>query len=363
MDKFKLLIFAFVLVFGCTKKESEKDLPLTITSSDTTFLDVGNLQYQNAKFHVSDQHNFLVIHQDRKLWGFDIKSGSIVKRIDFDTTQLVLPEVSILHARYSENDSSLALFFPMKRKVIHLDSELKIEKEVQLSGIDDLDLVFIPYGDHFYLDSKTGNYIIGLMSESFQDPEEFLNDTRFLGVFDGKTGMLQNSFGEFGEKRKELKSMVMSEGFFQSDFYNGSLFIREVVADPSVVQYNLSGEMLANRVIGTNKISTEIFPMDESDGVFNSISSDQFYSMKIASSDLVVSNTFSRKLIDKKYKFESHLVVEDFEKMESYSTKIRPFQRIVYADKSNILLVCNHPTKEDLILVTLEYSLGGPTNF
>lgn len=358
MRKFILVKVVLLFLFSCDDKKVEiLDLPLEIVSTDTTYLSVGSTQYQNAKFHVSDHGNFLVIHQDRKLWMHHFKSNTIVNSLDLDTVPLVLPEVGILHARFFEMDSSLSLFFPQRSKIIKVDSKYKTVKEIELKGLSDIDLTFSSKGDHFFINQSTESVYIGVMSIQSSNQEVFLNKTRFVAEFSLETGELIRTFGQFGERRKRLMERIMTEGIVLIDYNNGNFYVREVAGDPAISRYNLSGKLVAELPLGTEKISYQLYPLVNGD-FFESQSSDQFYSMKIDSKERVVSNTFSRKLVNDKFSFESYLLVEDLHDLKSYSVEIPAFQKIVHATESKIYLVSNHPTKEDLILVTLEYSLG-----
>lgn len=356
MQKLIQLVLFILLFSGCAKKEAKIDLPLLIVDADTVFLDRGNLRYQNAKFQTFDKGGVLIIFQDRKIWWYDLKKGLIIKSINFDSTNLVLPEVPIFQAKFKEADSSLNLFFPQRSKIIRLNSNLELEKEIDLIGLQEIDHMFIPFGDAFFYDS--GLYFIGLMSLKSNDQYAFLQETKFIGIFDENSGELVNTFGTFGEKRKSLEAMVLSEGIFHIDFSNKEFFIREVVADQTIYSFTTEGKRLDSHKIGTSKIDSEIFTFEEGSDFFSSTRSDQFYSMKVTDDGLVVSNTFSSKMINGNLKNTSYLVVEDLNENVSYSTSIDPFQKIIWADNSEIFLVRHHPDKEDMILVKVRYQLG-----
>jgi hypothetical protein len=355
------LYFYFIgfTLFSCEpKKRVELDLPLEIISSDTIYLNAGYLQYQNAKFHVSDKKNFLIVHQDRKLWRYDIEKNYLMASLDLDTLPLVLPEVGILHARFFEKDCSLSFFFPQRSKIIKIDSNYQIVDEIQLNGLTDIDLTFTAKGDHYFEPNNTESVFIGTRSILSNNPEIYLNKTKFIAQFNLKTGDLNKTFGQYGQKRKALMEKIMAEGTVLIDYDKDKFYFREVAGDPSIRVYNTSGEKKEEYLLGTRKISYQLYPLIDGD-FFNSQSSDQFYSMKVISNKRVVSNTFSRKKINGQFQFESFLVVEDLEDMKSYSTEIPAFQKVVYATDTIVYLVSNHPTKEDLILVKLEYRLGG----
>ncbi|MBN3583785.1 hypothetical protein JYB64_15405 [Algoriphagus aestuarii] len=353
-----LMFFLVLVFFGCKEIDVVRDNPLSILSSETTLLNVGNLRYQNAKFHISDQGNFLIIHQDRKLWWFDLNKDLITRSVDLDTTNLVLPEVSILQARYQENDSSLVLFFPQRSKIIHLNSSFQIDKEIDLSGLQNIDHMFMGYGDAFFYDPDEKEYYIGIISAKSNDHKAFLNEMKFVGIFDEKTGKLKNTFGNFGEKRKALEAMVLSEGIFHIDFKNDRFLLREVIADQTIHRYSKDGKKLDSFNLGTSEIESKIFAFESGDDFFSSPRSDQFYSMKVTESGLVVSNTFSTETINDELKYFSYLLIEDPEKKVSYSTPIGAFQKIVKANDTGIHMVRNHPKTEDLILVKVKYELG-----
>jgi len=357
MNRILISSILIVVCLGCRQEKPSVDLPLEITKSDTAFLEVENILVQNIKAHLDLKSNELILHHDRKIWWIDLLRKKLNKSIDFDTTNIVLPESTIQQARYLNQDGSIVLFFPGRSSIVHLNSELNIVKEIRLDRISDLGYTFLFKGENFYFDYSTRKYFIGMMSDKFQDPETYLKETKFIGVFN-ESGDLIQTFGNFGEKRKELKSNIMTEGIFHFDVLDDKIYLREVAADPSIMVYDLKGIEIRKFEIGTNEISYQIHPMASDGDFFSTSSSDQFYSMKVVSNDLVVSNTFSRKYLNEKFTFESFLVVEDLKNSKSYSLEIPAFQKVVSATESKIYLLSNHPTKEDLILVTLEYSLG-----
>ncbi|QYH39816.1 hypothetical protein GYM62_13875 [Algoriphagus sp. NBT04N3] len=280
-----------------------------------------------------------------------------MKALNLDTTEIILPEVALSHAKYFESDSALSLFFPQKSKLLKLNSKNKIIQDLTLKGFTESGFTFSSKGDHFFMPNSSESVFIGIMSLENNNQKLFLDETRFIGEFSMRTGDLINSFGNFGELRKKLKERIMVEGIVLIDFLKDRFYLREVAADPSIRVFDLSGKRIDEFSLGTKKISYELKLLVNND-FLDSQSTDQFYSMKCASDHLIVSNTFSRKKVNGRFSFESFLLVEDLKNGRTYSTKIPAFQKIVHATESKIYLVSNHPTKEDLILVTLEYSLG-----
>lgn len=187
MIRFLFFLFLVISGFGC----KERDLTLKIISSDTKFLDVENLIVQNVKTHLDRESNRLVLHHDRKIWWIDLSNNKLIKSIDLDSTNIILPESTIQQARYLNQDGSIVLFFPERSSIVYLNSELNIVKEIRLDRISDLGYTFLFKGENFYFDYSTREYFIGMMSDKFQDPETYLKETKFIGVFNESGDLIQ----------------------------------------------------------------------------------------------------------------------------------------------------------------------------
>ncbi|WP_192346034.1 hypothetical protein [Algoriphagus sp. Y33] len=356
MAKHYLFFLLGVLTISCNGK-SGQDLSLEIVGFDTTFLEGGNFKYVGTKYRMSDQNNYLLIHQGVEIYWFDVKKDSIVKSINLDTTNLILPQVSMLQAHYQETDSSLVLFFPQRNKIIHLSFDLKIEKEVNLSGIQEINHMFMPYGQVFHYDNKQRQYYIGMMSSKLGAYKPFLTETRFVGVFDGNSGKLNSSFGEFGEDRKKVESYVSSEGLINFGTLNDRFYIREKVGSSQILEYDRVGNLEKTYDIGSFYLS---YKLDLNQGDFEESHSfnDHNYGMAIASASRIVS--LGVKFKDDSKNILRHygiLFVEDLENGICYSTPIDPFQKILWANDSEIYLIRIHPETEDMILVKIRYKL------
>lgn len=357
---FILSILGISFISSCNRKATQ-DLPLEIVGYDTTVFNGGNFRYVGTKYRMSDQNNFVLIHQGVEIYWFDIKKDSMVRSINLDTTNLVLPQVNMLQALYQEADSSLILFFPQRSKIIHLDSNLEIEKEVDLSGIQELTYMYMPYGQVFFYDSKRQDYYIGMLSAKLEDHRAFSNETRFVGVFDGSSGKLKTSFGEFGEERKKVKSYVHSEGLINFDALKDEFYIRETVGSSAINKYNEVGKLENSYDLGSSFLSYNIFEKKDGEEWFQTSKSDHNYGMKVASPNRIVSfgMIFKDERLNKLRNY-GVLFVEDLINEITYSTPVDPYQMILLANDSEIYLVRSYPETEDMILVKLKYKLGEP---
>lgn len=357
----QIILFTFnaLIISSCTTK-STLDRSLEIVGSDTTILTGGNFNNMATKFRMSDQNNFLMLNQGREIYWFDMEKDSIIKSVNLDTTQLVLPEVNMLQVLFQENDSSLILFFPQRDKIIHLNAGYDIDQEVDLNGIQDINHMYMPYGEVFFFDPKVNQYYVGMISDKLNDLEKFLGETRFVGVFDGNTGELRSSFGEFNEDRKKVNSHISSIGLINVGWFDGNFYLQETVGSSQIDKYDYEGGLLESNKIGTYFLSYDLSANSkefESSHSFN----EHNYGMALATSNRVV--TMGVKFKDKKRNVSKDygiLFVEDLEDGICYSVPIDPFQKIIWASDSEIYLVRSHPKKDEMILVKLKYQLQKP---
>ena len=348
-----------LLIFSCEKKGGNENSSLTFVKSDTTFLPIGNVLYQNAKFQVLDDNKIIFIQQGRKLFWVNMATGIIQNQIDLDTTSLVLPEVSLVNVFYDLSDESTHLFFPQKSKILVLDSEFSQVDEVDLTGLDGIEHQFLPFGQAFYFLPTNNSYYIGILSKKWQyNYPEFVKESSFIGVFDRGSGGLENSFGEFSDDRKQNPINALSEGIFHLDFDGKMFFIRDAVGSPQISTFDQNGALVRKDYLGSSEINYELAP-NESDEISSGSRSDNHFALKSINEKVFVSNAI--KLRDEsKNIFEDRgfLFIEDFQNKITHSRSIDPFHRIVGADESSICLVRNHPLNEELILIRLEYDIS-----
>lgn len=351
-----IFLFISVIVFSCQKNGKNKNSTLEFYSSDTTFLSIGNVLYQNAKFQVLDNNEIIFVHQGRKLFWLNMATGVIQDQIDLDTTSLVLPEVSLVNVFYDLSRRTTHLFFPQKNKILVLDLDFQQVDEVDLTGLDEIEHQFLPFGQAFYFLPTNNSYYIGIMSKKWQyNYPEFVKESSFIGVFDRGSGKLENSFGEFSDDRKQNPINSLSEGIFHVDFDGKMFFIRDAVGSPQITTFDQNGALIRKDYLGCSQINYELVPND-SDEISSGSRSDNHFALKSISEKVFVSNAI--KLRDEsKNIFEDRgfLFIEDFQNEITYSRSIDPFQRIVGADENSIWMVRNHPQNEELILVRVDY--------
>ena len=361
MNKLYLFILLGIIIISCNGKTIQ-DLPLEIEGYDTTVFKGGNFRYLGTKYRMSDQNNFVLIQQELELYWFDIEKDSMVRSINLDTTDLVLPEVKMLQALYQEADSTLVLFFPQRNKIVHLNSKLEIEKEVNLSGIQELTHMYMPYGQVFYYNPSRQEYYIGLLSAKLEDHRAFVNETRFIGIFDGNSGKLKTTFGEFSEERKKIDAYVHSEGLINFDVLNDEFYIRETVGSSTINKYSKEGKLENSYDLGSSFLSYKIFAKKDGEEWFQTSKSDHNYGMKVASPNRIVSfgMIFKDERLNKLRNY-GILFVEDLINDKTYSTPVDPYQMIILSDDFKIYLVRSYPKTEEIALVKLKYKLGEPT--
>ncbi|WP_296702420.1 hypothetical protein, partial [Algoriphagus sp.] len=194
-------LLVFICFIACESKQVF-DYSLKFAKSDTTLLNDGNFRFLGTNYEVSDKNNYLIIHQGREIYWFDFKVDSIVKSINLDTTNLILPTSKLQNVLFLEDSNSLFLLFPNQNKIIGLDENLNIIKELDLKGIKESGFILMPYGRAFYYNELSNQFAIGMISNQIIDLDRFLNETRFLGVFDGENGELKVKFGRFDENNR-----------------------------------------------------------------------------------------------------------------------------------------------------------------
>lgn len=352
-----ILFSSIVFIFSsCSQKDIQRDLLIEFGNVDSTFLNTGNVVYQNAKFRISDQNEKMLIQNSRKLFLYDFESDSVVNSIDLDTLSVVFPEVNLGGALYSDIDGSIILFFPQKNKIYHLDSDYNLVKELNLSGLEVVNHNFLPYGEVFYFNPSRKVYYIGMMKQDDGDIADFLEETRFIGVFNSETGELLGQFAGFSEERKSKRFDVLSEGLFYMDDHKGTMYIRDVVGSQTVTKWDVSGRLEGSYSLGSDQMNLELEPY-RGENILDSKRSDYFYGLKVIRDDMIVSTIFLRDYSEGREKIEGLLLVEDFSKNRSYSKEIYAFQKIVHATDSTLWMVRNHPVTEDMVLLKIDYSL------
>jgi hypothetical protein len=359
MRNFLLFFFLISTFISCNHKNNvDLDLPLEIVSGDTTFLNVGSLQAPFGRYRMTPSGENLIIHHARKVFWLNMEDGQIFKSIDFDTTS-IMPEQTLLNVHYDEVDSSLYLFFPARNQIVRLDSNFKIIEEIKLESPKKYAQRYIPYGNVFYLNPDKNIIYIGLMSDKSGGGghEEFLRNSKFLGGFNRKTGKLEYFFGGFSDKRITDNINALSEGIYTVDFYKGDFFLREAIGTNEIQVYSTNSNLITKYEIGTGKTDLTLIPYNGGEIAGHKMS-DNFYTLKILNDTLIGSNLINHLNQEhSNQKYEGILLVEDIRNNKSYSISTSPFQRLVGGDDKNLYLIRNHPTKEDLILVKLEYRL------
>lgn len=363
----KLLAFlnfiSLLSILGCSRPEKEGllDLDLIILSSDTLVLDVGNVLLQNSKGTLFNDNKELLIQHGRHFFWIETTNGRIQYSLDLDTTSLVLPEVSLVYGQPLEDGKSLALYFPQRSRVVHIDSNPKITKELTFEGLNKIDHALLPYDQNFFFHPVQKDYYMGMMSsKSNSSMDGFLFDTKFIGVFDGFTGKLKYAFGEFSEERKALPSMVLSSGIFHTAWFGGDLYLRETVGTPLISRYNALGDLKESIKMGTSLLNYDLYPFEGGD-LWTAKQSDNQMGFSVIEDGLVASNhmTFNEDQENGKGLYDyGVLLLEDFQNRRAYSVKIQPFQRLVGGDKDFLYLLRNHPETDDLVLIKLEYEFG-----
>lgn len=360
MVRFIFLLVLIPIFCSCQNSEEliQKDLPIEIINTDTTFLEVGNIQATSGKFKLTSSGKTLMIHQGVSVFWFDMKEKRIVNSLDLDTTS-IMPETTLLNVDYKENDSTLILFFPSKRKIIEVDKALRIKSEVELEDPNDYDQRFIPYGAVFYKNENDSSFFIGIMSNLgiVENTKEFIRDSRFIGKFNAKDGRLIKLFAGFSEARKEDPIHALSEGLFTVDFKNDTFFVRESIASNTIIFFDLEGENISSIEVGTNHMDFDL--IEDKGGMLDDFyANDNFYTLKALNDTLFGSNMIEWTHISPEdHQNKGFLLIEDIKNQKSYSTEIYIFQRLVGGDAHHLYFIMNHPTKEDLVLVTLEYAL------
>jgi hypothetical protein len=184
------------------------------------------------------------------------------------------------------------------------------------------------------------------------------NEARFIGIFDGNSGKLKFSFGEFGEERKKIESYVKSLGLIIFGSFNNEFYIQDKVSSPIINKYDGSGNLKNSYEIWSYFLSYHLDPNQgsfEEGHAFN----DHNYGMVVAHPNRVIS--VGVKFKDKSKNILNRygiLFVEDLENGVSYSSPIDPFQKVLWVNDLEIYLVRNPPITEDMILVKLKYKLG-----
>jgi hypothetical protein len=100
----------------------------------------------------------ITLTQVGRLWSFDVDSGDLTFHIDFDETDIILPEHSIHSALI--DDHHIMLFYPAIGKVVMLNQALNLVDEIRVVDLPhNYKLHF--YGDYFH--KTLSGWTVGLL--------------------------------------------------------------------------------------------------------------------------------------------------------------------------------------------------------
>jgi hypothetical protein len=360
MAKILLYIVIFIGLLtssGCSENSYEKEI--TFIKSDTLTIQSDKHSYQNSKFKLSNNRKHLLISQSRELLILNLEKEEVIRQINFDRLDLVLPQDLLYSFTFDEESNSYSLFFPHRKKVILLDSNLHISKEIFLNGLDSVNHRIFPYNDSFFISLKDKIIVVGTKynTNEFSSPEYF-KKSRLISVFnfDGK---LLSQFGEFPEVRKQNVFSVSSQGTncLDVDLDNQKIYTKISVGVPDLEVFNYEGEMIENGGLKSDKIDYTLYPTNGPNHVPGKYS-DSHTEIKWINENLVAVKAFQfRDQEIPRYTDLNVVLIEDLANQKLYSKVIEPYHKLVYADEKELRFIRTHPNRDELIMVRVEYVL------
>ncbi|MGE0932249.1 hypothetical protein [Peijinzhouia sedimentorum] len=353
-----ILIFSAILC-SCNS-ELNKEPSIDFVKADTIQIE-GEKYYSltNTKFKLSNKREHLVILQDRVIDLLSLKTNKIVKLIDLYESNLVLPEDNLGAVGYDEETQTIALLFPNRKKVIFLNSEGQMQKEITLTGLEELNHRIFDYGDYFYFSMEDQLIFVGTTTFWLGSlDKDYYQKSKFVSVFNFD-GELLTQFGEFPDSRKESGLSALSQGLFSSDINidRKEFFVKAASGSPEIVVYNFEGLEIKRGGIESKFINYTLSPY-KGEGIESGIINDSFKEFKWINQDLIA--TRSAQSINEgidRLKHQSTILIEDMANQKLYSKVIDPFQFLVYADEKELRFVRTHPNRDELIMVRVEYAL------
>ena len=360
MAKILLYIVIFIGLLstsGCSENSYEKEI--TFINSDTLAIKSDKHSYQNSKFKLSNNRKHLLISQSRELLILNLEKEIVIRQINFDTLDLVLPHDLLHSITFDEDSNSYSLFSPHRKKVILLDSNLHISKEILLTGLDSVNHRIFPYNDSFFISIKDKIIVVGTKynTNEFSSPEYFQN-SRLISVFnfDGK---LISQFGEFPQSRKINPYSVSSLGTncLDVDFDNQKIYTKISVGAPDWEVFNYEGEMIENGGLKSKKIDYTLYPTNGINHIPGKYS-DSHTEIKWINENLVAVKAFQfRDQEIPSYTDLNVVLIEDLANQKLHSKVIEPYHKLVYADEKELRFIRTHPNRDELIMVRVEYTL------
>lgn len=356
--KYIIIVILLLSLISCSS-DLNQEASIKFIYADTLTIESDKHSYQNSKFKLSNNRKHLLISQSRELLILNLENEEVIREINFDTLDLVLPQDLLYSITFDEESKSYSLFFPHREKVIILDSNLHITKEILLSGLDSVNHRIFPYNDSFFISMKDERILVGtkLNTNEFSSPEYF-KKSRLISVFnfDGK---LLSQFGEFPEVRKQNAFSVSSQGTncLDVDLDNQKIYTKISVGVPDLEVFNYEGEMIENGGIKSDKIDYTLYPTNGPNHIPGKYS-DSHTEIKWINENLVAVKAFQfRDQEIPRYTDLNVVLIEDLANQKLYSKVIEPYHKLVYADEKELRFIRTHPDKDELIMVRVEYAL------
>ncbi|MFC2186565.1 hypothetical protein ACFCT7_04535 [Fulvivirgaceae bacterium LMO-SS25] len=352
-----ILIFSAILC-SCNS-ELNKEPSIDFVKADTIQIE-GEKYYSlaNTKFKLSNKREHLIILQDRVIDLFNLKTNKIVKLIDLYESNLVLPEDNLGAVGYDEETQTIALLFPNRKRVIFLNSEGQMQKEITLTGLEELNHRIFQYGDYFYFSMEDQLIFVSTKIYTLNYDANYYQKSKFVSVFNFE-GELLTQFGEYPDSRKESGLSALSQGLFSSDFNinRKEFFVKAAAGSPEIVVYNFEGSEIKRGGIESKHVNYNLPPY-QGEGLGSARIADSFTEFLRINDNLVVMR--ASQLRDEtihRLKDQGTILIEDITNQKLYSKVIDPYQYLVYADEKELRFVRTHPDRDELIMVRLEYTL------
>lgn len=350
-------VIASIAIFGCDENTNESQL--RFISSDTLHLNSIDGEAYNFKYKLSNNREFLIIHQSRKFILWDLNLNKIYKTVDLFETDLVLPEDLLGAVGYDEASQTFALLYPYRKKVFFLNDDLSIEREINLTGLENSNHEIFHYGNYFYFSIKDQLIFLSTILPTLETSlSDYFQQSKFISTFNFEGEMLAQ-FGGFPDSQKETIIDALSQGTHSSDINHErkEFYVKAALGSPEFIIYNFDGSVKSKGGIQSKFIDYKIYPYKGGDLGVSKIG-DSFTEFKWINKDLIV--TKADQFRDERLgrlKDQSTILIEDMANQKLYSKVIDPFQYLVYADENELRFIRTHPNRDELIMVRLEYAL------
>lgn len=355
MKRYSIILICIALIFiGCNSKQvSQPEGELVFVQADTIILESipFSFQYKFVKLQPNGQE--ITLTQVGRLWSFDVDSGELTFHVDFDETDIVLPDHSIHSALI--DDHHIMLFYPAIRKVVMIDQNLELVDEIRVEDLPHnhkLDF----YGDYFHK-TKSG-WTVGLAYNIFEAyTEEYYANARRAAIIDF-SGQYKKSFLRLAEEDRKAKKRFLSFGAFAMDVVDNIILAKNAVGTSKFEYFDSEGNLLREVQAAHSLIDYSIENSNSTGLDLDGAILDSTIDLKIIDeSSFAFLNESLTPDDEGRSLLKIVMAVYSGDRNKVYATKLKGSQRLFKATRTHLYFLTVHPTLDELCIIKVAYQL------